>query len=84
MRQYQQLWNSLRDSNKRTIKLNAAPKFHRRIYKAVIKEKDMDLVFKLQLADNYQRSRLTSLSEGNILTITLILSLGLTDTTHKI
>ena len=80
LRKYQQVWNLLRDSPSHRIKLSAAPNLHPRIKKAVIKEKDLDVVYKLQMADNYSRSRLWFTSSGNVLSITLTISLGLTDT----
>lgn len=56
----------------------AAPKaYHRRIYKAIIKEKDMDIVYKMQLNENAQRAKLSKTSEDARLTIFMELSIGL-------
>lgn len=78
-RMYQPSWQSLKKSSlspKRIV--IAAPKaFHRRIYKAIIKEKDMDLVYKMQLKENAQSARLERVSEDARLTIFMHLSLGL-------
>lgn len=46
MRKYQPIWNRLRDDKKVAVKV--LPTATRRVVKAVIKEKDMDTVFKLE------------------------------------
>lgn len=78
-RMYFPSWNALKKSTlspKRIV--IAAPKaFHRRIYKAIIKEKDMDLVYKLQLKENAQSARLERVSEDAKLTIFMHLSIGM-------
>lgn len=81
MRTYQPAWIELRDCKLQTkqIKIAAANKLHRRIYKAIIKEKDMDIVYKLQLSDNAQSARLSKKSASGLLVIELKLSIGLTD-----
>lgn len=81
MRTYQPSWIELKnsESNPKHIRISAPAKFHRRIYKAIIKEKDMDLVYKLQCSDNAQKARLSRNSSGGILTIFLHLTIGLTD-----
>lgn len=81
MRTYQPSWIALRDSKDtpKQIKIAAANKLHRRIYKAIIKEKDMDTVYKYQLSENAQRARLSRTSKSGMLIITLTLGIGLTD-----
>ncbi len=81
MRVYEPSWIKLKTSTKspKQIKIAAAAKLHPRIYKAIIKEKDMDTVYKYQLSENAQSARLSKKSTGGELTITLHLSLGLTD-----
>jgi hypothetical protein len=78
-RMYEPSWHALKKSNldpKRIV--IAAPKaFHRRIYKAIIKEKDMDVVYKMQLHENAQSAKLSKKSEDARLTIFMELSIGL-------
>lgn len=76
---YQPSWLALKKSQHSPKRIViAAPKaFHSRIYKAIIKEKDMDVIFKLALAENSQKARLTKKVESSKLTIFLHLSLGL-------
>lgn len=78
---YEPAWLSLKRSsdNPKRIVIAAPKAFHRRIYKAVIKEKDMDTVYKLQLSDNAQSARLSKVSDGGKLTILMHLTIGLTD-----
>lgn len=80
-RLYEPSWQALKkseDSPKRIV-IAAPLKFHPRIYKAIIKEKDMDLMYKLALAENSQKSRLTKNSKNGKLTIFMHLSFGLDD-----
>lgn len=80
-RLYEPSWLSLKksqDSPKRIV-IAAPAKLHPRIYKAIIKEKDMDTVYKLQLDENAQRARLSKESKAGKLVIYLHLSLGLSD-----
>jgi hypothetical protein len=78
-RMYFPSWQALKKSTlspKRIV--IAAPKaFHRRIYKAIIKEKDMDLMYKMELDENAQKARLQRRSEDSKLTIIMHLSIGL-------
>ncbi len=81
MRTYEPSWIALKNSpnTPKQIKIAAASKLHPRIYKAIIKEKDMDTVYKFQLSENAQRARLSKKSTGGQLVITLHLSLGMSD-----
>lgn len=79
LRMYQPSWLALKKSedNPKRIVIAAPAPYHRRIYKAIIKEKDMDVVYKMQLSDNAQSARLERESKGSKLTISMHLSLGL-------
>lgn len=81
MRMYQPSWIALKDSKEspKRIVIAAPAKFHPRIYKAVIKEKDMDTVHKYLLSENAQSARLSKESKGGKLVIFMHLSIGLTD-----
>lgn len=76
---YQPSWHALKKSkdNPKRIVIAAPAPYHRRIYKAIIKEKDMDAVYKWELSENCQNARLERRSEGSKLTIFMHLSLGL-------
>ena len=82
-RMYEPAWLELKNSkdNPKFIRISAAAKLHPRIYKAIIKEKDMDVVYKLQLSEQEipQRAKLRRISKGGMLTIFLDLSIGAED-----
>jgi hypothetical protein len=78
-RMYQPSWEALKASKTKSIQIVAHSRLHARIYKAVIKEKDMDTVFKLELADDCKRATLSHTSKDNILTISIRYSIGLSD-----
>ena len=69
MRTYQPLWETLKSNG--TVSLVASPSLHRRIIKAVYKERDKDLAHKLQLAETSQRSSLRHTAKGSLLTLDL-------------
>lgn len=56
MREYQPIWNRIKTTNSASIV--ASPELHRRIIKAVIKEKYMDTAYKKELADKSLKSEL--------------------------
>lgn len=63
MGQYKNVWNALKQKGKVTL---ASPRpFHKRIIKALKKEKYKDVAFKFQLSETNQRAVFTSNSEGN-------------------
>lgn len=78
-RMYQPAWENLKVSKTKSIEIVAHPKLHARIYKAVIKEKDMDILYKLELADDCKKATLSHKSKGNILSISIRFSIGLSD-----
>lgn len=71
MRQYEPGWIKLRTDPTKPLIISAHPAYHARIYKAIIKEKDRDLVYKLECEDAGIKTRLSKSSVGNALTITL-------------
>lgn len=71
MRMYQPAWFRLRDNPNKPLVIAAAPHLHARIYKAIIKEKYMDTVWHLQVAEKKYTSTLAKVSNKNTLTITL-------------
>lgn len=83
MRMYQPAWEALKKSvdDPKRIAIAAHPLLHRRIYKAVIKEKDMDVVYKLALTEREipQRAWLSRESKDGILVIRLHFSIGIDD-----
>jgi hypothetical protein len=73
MRMYEPAWLKLKNMQtlEKQIIISAARGWHRRIKKAIIKEKDMDIVYKFILDSEFLYSRLHSSSIGNKLTLTL-------------
>jgi hypothetical protein len=51
MRQYEQIWTNVKQESHCEISAHKA--YHRRIIKAVTKEKDMDLGYKLECTERY-------------------------------
>jgi len=74
MRMYQSAWNKLKKDPTQPLVISAHPAYHRRIYKAVMKEKHIDTIYHLLLDDMNQRSKLSRVSHGNALIIRLILT----------
>lgn len=69
MRQYQTAWNLLKEKGHLT--LQASPQFHRRILKAIKKERVMDLGFRYSLQESYRAVEMHSMSTGSVLKISL-------------
>ena len=72
LRQYQPVWNEIKLQG--ICKISAHRAFHKRIIKAVVKEKDLDLGYKLELSERFppQISVLKSSRNGSVITFTLI------------
>lgn len=68
MRQYQPIWLALKQDFKITHKIEAPPELHKRIKKAVIKEKDLD-----NLWEKKKFFRLLFRFDGNYIYIRLVL-----------
>jgi len=77
MRTYQPAWNKLKKDL--VVKISANPRVHARILKAVIKEKDMDTLYKHQMADDCKRALISHKHNGAELIIYLKHSIGLSD-----
>jgi hypothetical protein len=77
VRKYQSAWNRLRDNPNEPLVISAHPAYHRRIYKAIKKEKYIDTVHHMIVADQGKESKLSRKSVGNALTITLTISVAL-------
>ena len=71
MTPYKQVWGQLKSSPHSCVVISAHPALHRRIYKAITKEKWKDTVFHVDLDFQGYKSKLSRNSEGNALTITL-------------
>lgn len=73
MRQYTPIWNQIKTEFHCEISAHKA--YHRRIIKAVVKEKDLDLGFKFELSERSppQTSLLKSSRSGSIIKFTLTL-----------
>lgn len=70
-RLYQLAWEQLKHNPETPLVISASPELHRRIHKAILKEKNMDSVFHLHLDFTGYTSRTSHKSDGNALTITL-------------
>jgi len=85
MRQYEPIWNRLKslpkdEAKTKGVSITAPAQLHRRIIKAVIKEKDIDLGYKLLLKENEDRTaKLVILRRGGFVTFKLEFSIGLKD-----
>ena len=77
MRKYEPIWIELKKNKVAAIK--ATPQLHSRIRKAVIKEKDKDVGFKLTEADKGLSHRLGFTVIGPVLTFVLSPRLNILD-----
>lgn len=68
-RLYSNIWNELKKNN--TCSVAAHPLLHRRIIKAVRKEKDIDIGFKLIKSEELQRARMHYRCESSRITFWL-------------
>ena len=71
-RQYEPIWNEIKLQGLCNISAHSA--FHKRIIKAVVKEKDLDLGFKLELAERKppEIAVLKSSRKGSVIKFTVI------------
>lgn len=69
-RQYEPAWIELK--RKCEIRLAVPRGLHRRVIKAILKEKYMDVGFKLQMLEQKIRLRIEYSSEGNIVKMKLL------------
>ena len=82
MREYQNIWVQLKSLSPdkaltQGVRVSANKAFHKRIIKAVKKEKWMDLEFKLELDD--KQAELSTRICGSIITFYLVRSVSLED-----
>jgi len=66
---YQPIWELLKQKHAATIV--APPHLHKRIIKAVIRRKDIDLTYKFVCAESHKKAKLTYTIEGNSVHFTL-------------
>ena len=77
MRQYQPIWEALKKGG--VCIITAPAPLHRRIIKAVIKEKYNDLGYKLELAENNKRAKIVYTKKHSMIEFKLIKSIGTDD-----
>lgn len=66
---YQPIWDEIKKSGTATI---VAPQIlHKRIIKAVIKRKDVDLAYKFLCDEQHRKAKLAYKTEGNLITFSL-------------
>ena len=70
MRKYQPIWLALKEH--RTCTISAPKHLHARIIKAVIKEKDIDLLYKFQHAEDFSRKVIQKEVAGSTITFKLV------------
>jgi trehalose utilization protein len=56
MRTYQPIWEQLKSNKNNQVRIAAPGKLHKRIKKAVIKEKDIDITYKLILETSHKKA----------------------------
>lgn len=71
-RMYQEAWNQLKRSENRLLRIAAHPRLHHRIFIAICKEKNMDVIYKLLLSESGTFAKLIRETRGGELRITLV------------
>ncbi len=71
MRVYEPAWNKLKTNPSEKLIISADKRLHRRIFKAIQKEKHQDTVYHLLLESEGKKSTLSKCSEGNALIISV-------------
>ena len=69
MRQYQNLWNTIRDSKRASV--TAPAENHFRIIQAVRKERTKDFVWKLETSEQRKKYELKIETNGSVIVFTL-------------
>lgn len=72
---YSIIWHKLKKDKK--VELSAPREAHARLRKAIIKRKDIDLGYKLEMSERNQRCYLKFTSRGSVLSVVLITPLNL-------
>ena len=72
-RQYQPIWEQIKEIG--VCEISAHKVYHRRIIKATVKEKDLDLGYKLECSESYPPTQavLRTSKSGSVIRFTLIL-----------
>ena len=68
---YQLVWDTLKAYPEKEVKLAVVRVGHKRVKKAIIKRKDVDLAYKYAMQELNKVARLEFVSEGNVLTVIL-------------
>jgi hypothetical protein len=73
MRQYEPVWQAIKTNLMCDISAHRA--YHRRIIKAVVKEKDMDLGFKLECTERYPpvQAFIKTTRNGSVISFRLVI-----------
>lgn len=71
MRLYEPAWNRLKNNPSEKLVISAHKSLHRRIFKAIQKEKHQDTVYHLMLESEGKKSTLAKTSEGNALIVSI-------------
>lgn len=71
---YEKAWNQLKENPNEPLVLAAHPAHHRRIYKAIIKRKNVDTVFHYLMSEQGKVAKLSKKSEAGSLKIFLTIS----------
>ena len=69
MRLYEPIWQELK--KKGSVRLAVPRAIHRRVIKAVLKEKNMDIGFKYEMLEKKIRLRITYQQQDNVISIKL-------------
>ena len=79
-RLYSSAWNQLKNLPEgQPLRIVAPKKFHHRIIRMISKEKDMDLIFKLQQSEQCRKARIKHSVTDSQISFTLSFSIGLGD-----
>lgn len=71
MRMYEPAWKRLKQNPSEKLVISAHRNLHRRIFKAIQKEKHQDTVYHLMLESEGKKSTLAKTSEGNALIVSI-------------
>jgi len=77
VRKYYPIWQQLKTDNKVSIRVPRI--YHRRLIKAVVKEKYSDIEYKFLLGERGKKAKLSYHVQGVVITFHLTQSLGVED-----
>ena len=72
MRKYEPIWSQIRNSKEHKVSLAAPTADHKRIIKAVRKEKNKDIGFKFECSEQHLKYVLKEKIKGKLITFYLI------------